>query len=78
MESMIAAIGQLTLRFTSHQGRRYGLALPEKWRKRVLGKLTEPVVSLLRLHLFLVGPNGEVAHLKPREVKRLVRTSGRT
>ena len=73
MESMIGAIGQLTLRFTSHQGRRYGLAFPDKWRQRAIGKLTEPVVSLLRLHLFFVGPDGRVDHLKPTLVKKLVR-----
>jgi hypothetical protein len=72
MESMITALGQLTLRFTSHKGRHYGLAFPEPWRQRILGKLTAPVVSLLRLHLFLVDEDGGVVHLKPTLVKRLV------
>jgi hypothetical protein len=75
MESMIAALGQLTLRFTSHQGRRYGLAFPLGWRQRALGKLSEPVVQLLRLHLFLVGPDGQVQHLTPRQLKSLVRAA---
>ena len=72
MESMIPALGQLTLRFTSHRGRKYGLAFPSAWKRRVLGKLSQPVVSLLRLHLFFVGTDGNVEHLKPREVKSLV------
>jgi hypothetical protein len=73
MESMITAVGQLTLRFTSHKGRHYGLAFPRRWRQRIIGKLTEPVVSLLRLHLFLVDDNGRVVHLKPTTVKQEVR-----
>ena len=75
MESMIAAVGQLTLRFTSHKGRHYGLAFPERWRQRALGKMTEPVVSLLRLHLFFVDSSGRVDHLKPTQIKKLVRIS---
>ena len=74
MESMIAAFGQLTLRFTSHQGRRYGLAFPASWRRRALGKLTGQVVTLLRLHLFFVDESGAVEHLTPTEVKAAIRT----
>ena len=75
METMITAIGQLTLRFTSHNGRRYGLAFPERWRQRALGKLEEPVVKLLRLHLFFVDDDGRVEHLKPTQIKKLIRIS---
>lgn len=74
MESMIAAFGQLTLRFTSHQGRRYGLAFPTSWRRRALGKVTEQVVALLRLHFFFVDDRGMVEHLTPTQVKAAVRT----
>lgn len=74
-ESMITALGQLALRFTSHNGRRYGLAFPERWRKRVLGKLTPAIVSQYKLNIFFVDQRGGVIHLTPRSLKRLVKES---
>lgn len=71
--AIISSLGQILTRFTSRNGRNYGLAYPASFRRRAMGKLSEPVVSLLRLHLFFVSADGSVEHLPPIAVKRAIR-----
>jgi hypothetical protein len=76
METVLGAMGQLDTRFTGHNGRKYGLAIPFPWKERVIGKLTAAYVSRLRLHLFFVDAKGRVVHLEPRLVKSAIRNRG--
>lgn len=75
VESVYDAVGRLTLRYSSHNGRRYGLAIPNSFRRRVLGKLSHGPVSLMHLHLFVLHQNGRVEHLTPTLLRKLVKTS---
>ena len=67
-----SAFAQILLRYSTHNGRKYGLAFPYHWKRRVLGKLSAPVVELLRLNLFFVPEErlARIEHLTPTLVKK--------
>ncbi|HTT44554.1 MAG TPA: hypothetical protein VMH38_00870 [Thermoplasmata archaeon] len=69
--NILVALGQILIRFTVFNGKKYGLAFPATFRHRVLGKLSPAVVARLRLNLFFVSKDGRVEHLSPTEAKRL-------
>jgi hypothetical protein len=74
--SFISALGELVTRMDREQASRYGVAFPESYREKALGRIPWKAAKLLRLTVFIVGEGGRVEEYTTRTLKALQQGTG--
>jgi hypothetical protein len=69
--SVVAVIGQIVSRMKSFSPNRYGIALPESCKKRIVARLHWRVAKRLLLSVFLVDKKGIVTHYSWKDLRKL-------